>query len=119
MAHANRDRLAEVAASLGLLAGSLGKMARDISLMSQTEIDEVAEPSGPGRGGSSTMPHKRNPVGFARDSSGRRSFACPRSISTMLTAMVQEHERGLGGAGTPNGKRCRRFSGWWPAPWLT
>lgn len=93
--HAHRDRLAEVAASLGLLAGSLGKMARDISLMSQTEIDEVAEPSGPGRGGSSTMPHKRNPVGSAIILAA--AVRVPGLVSTMLTAMVQEHERGLGG----------------------
>jgi 3-carboxy-cis,cis-muconate cycloisomerase len=93
--HAHRDRLAEVAASLGLLTGSLGKMARDISLMSQTEIDEVAEPSGPGRGGSSTMPHKRNPVGSAIILAA--AVRVPALVSTMLTAMVQEHERGLGG----------------------
>lgn len=93
--HAHRDRLAEVAASLGLLAGSLGKMARDISLMAQTEVDEVAEPSGPSRGGSSTMPHKRNPVGSAVILAA--AVRVPGLVSTMLTAMVQEHERGLGG----------------------
>jgi 3-carboxy-cis,cis-muconate cycloisomerase len=93
--HSHRDRLVEVAASLGLLVGSLGKIARDISLMSQTEIDEVVEPSGPGRGGSSTMPHKRNPVASAVMLSA--ALRVPALISTVLTAMVQEHERGLGG----------------------
>jgi 3-carboxy-cis,cis-muconate cycloisomerase len=93
--HSHRDRLAEVAASLGLLVGSLGKMARDISLMSQTEIDEVVEPSGPGRGGSSTMPHKRNPVGSAVILAA--ALRVPALVSIVLTAMVQEHERGLGG----------------------
>jgi 3-carboxy-cis,cis-muconate cycloisomerase len=93
--HSHRDRLAEVAASLGLLVGSLGKIARDISLMSQTEIDEVIEPSGPGRGGSSTMPHKRNPVGSAVILAA--ALRVPALVSTVLTAMVQEHERGLGG----------------------
>ena len=93
--HSHRDRLAEVAASLGLLVGSLGKIARDISLMSQTEIDEVVEPSGPGRGGSSTMPHKRNPVGSAVILAA--ALRVPALVSTVLTAMVQEHERGLGG----------------------
>jgi len=93
--HSQRDRLAEVAASLGLLVGSLGKIARDISLMSQTEIDEVVEPSGPGRGGSSTMPHKRNPVGSAVILAA--ALRVPALVSTVLTAMVQEHERGLGG----------------------
>ena len=93
--HSHRDRLAEVAASLGLLVGSLGKIARDISLMSQTEIDEVVESSGPGRGGSSTMPHKRNPVGSAVILAA--ALRVPALVSTVLTAMVQEHERGLGG----------------------
>src|SRR4029077_3069882 len=93
--HSHRDRLAEVAPSLGLLVGSLGKIARDISLMSQTEIDEVVEPSGPGRGGSSTMPHKRNPVGSAVILAA--ALRVPALVSTVLTAMVQEHERGMGG----------------------
>lgn len=93
--HSHRDRLAEVAAALGLLVGSLGKMARDISLMSQTEIDEVLEPAIPGRGGSSTMPHKRNPVSSAVILAA--GLRVPPLVSTMLTAMVQEHERGLGG----------------------
>ena len=93
--HAHRDRLAEVAAVLGLLVGSLGKIARDISLMSQTEIDEVIEPSGPGRGGSSTMPHKRNPVSSAVILAA--ALRIPALVSIILTCMVQEHERGLGG----------------------
>ena len=93
--HSHRDRLAEVAASLGLLVGSLGKIARDISLMSQTEIDEVLEPSGAGRGGSSTMPHKRNPVSSAVILAA--ALRVPALVSTILTSMVQEHERGLGG----------------------
>ena len=93
--HSHRDRLAEIAASLGLLVGSLGKMARDISLMSQTEIDEVLEPSGTGRGDSSTMPHKRNPVSSAVILAA--AFRVPALVATILTSMVQEHERGLGG----------------------
>jgi 3-carboxy-cis,cis-muconate cycloisomerase len=93
--HAHRDRIAEVAATLGLLTGSLGKIARDISLMSQTEVAELAEPNPPGRGGSSTMPHKRNPVACAEVLSA--AIRVPALVSTMLSAMVQEHERGLGG----------------------
>jgi 3-carboxy-cis,cis-muconate cycloisomerase len=93
--HSHRDRFAEVAASLGLLVGSLGKIARDISLMSQTEIDEVLEPSGAGRGGSSTMPHKRNPVSSAVILAA--ALRVPGLVSIMLTSLVQEHERGLGG----------------------
>ena len=62
--HTQRDRLVEFAAVLGLIAGSLGKVGRDLSLLMQTEAGEVFEPAAPGKGGSSTMPHKRNPVGL-------------------------------------------------------
>jgi 3-carboxy-cis,cis-muconate cycloisomerase len=93
--HAHRDRFAEVAAAVGLLVGTAGKIARDISLLSQTEVGEVLEPSEPGRGGSSTMPHKRNPVGSAAILSA--ATRVPGLVATMLSAMVQEHERGLGG----------------------
>jgi 3-carboxy-cis,cis-muconate cycloisomerase len=93
--HAHRDRIAEVATTLGLLVGSLGKIARDISLMAQTEVGELSEPAAPGRGGSSTMPHKQNPVGCALILSA--AIRVPALVSTMLTSMVQEHERGLGG----------------------
>jgi 3-carboxy-cis,cis-muconate cycloisomerase len=93
--HAHRDRFAELACALGLLVGSLGKIARDVSLMSQTEIAEVAEPRPRGGGGSSTMPQKRNPVGSAVVLSA--AIRVPGLVSTMLSAMVQEHERGLGG----------------------
>lgn len=93
--HAHRDRMVEVATTLGMLTGTLGKMARDISLMMQTEVAEVAEPAGPGRGGSSTMPHKRNPVGCAAVLTA--SVRVPPLVATMLSGMVQEHERALGG----------------------
>ena len=63
--HAHRDRVAEVATVLGLLAGTLGKIAQDIALMMQTEVGEAFEAAAKGKGGSSTMPHKRNPVGCA------------------------------------------------------
>ena len=93
--HVHRDRFAEVATTLGLLVGTLGKIARDISLMAQTEVAELAEPSAPGRGGSSTMPHKQNPVGCATILTA--AIRMPGLVSTMLSAMVQEHERGLSG----------------------
>jgi 3-carboxy-cis,cis-muconate cycloisomerase len=93
--HTQRDRMAEVATVLGLLTGTLGKMARDISLLMQTDVAEVAEPSAPGRGGSSTMPHKRNPVGCAAALTA--AVRVPGLVSTMLSGMVQEHERALGG----------------------
>lgn len=93
--HANRDRLAEVATFLALLTGTLGKIARDLSLQMQTEIGELFEPAGEGRGGSSTMPHKRNPVGCAVVLSA--ATRAPALAATMLSAMSQEHERGIGG----------------------
>jgi 3-carboxy-cis,cis-muconate cycloisomerase len=93
--HSHRDRLVEVATTLGLCVGTLGKIARDISLHAQTEVGEVFEPSGEGRGGSSTMPHKRNPVTSAVVLSA--ATRVPGLVGTMLSAMVQEEERGLGG----------------------
>lgn len=93
--HSDRDRVAEVATTLGLCVGTLGKIARDIALHTQTEVGEVFEPAGEGRGGSSTMPHKRNPVTCAVVLSA--AIRVPALVSTMLTAMVQEEERGLGG----------------------
>jgi 3-carboxy-cis,cis-muconate cycloisomerase len=92
--HTHRDRLAEVATVLGLLTGTLGKIARDVSLLMQTEVGEVFEPSAPGKGGSSTLPHKRNPVGSAVILGA--ALRVPALVSIMLTAMVQEHERGMG-----------------------
>jgi 3-carboxy-cis,cis-muconate cycloisomerase len=93
--HTQRDRIAECATFLGLLTGSLGKIARDLSLLSQTEVGELNEPAEPGRGGSSTMPQKRNPVACAAALSA--AIRVPPLVSTMLSAMVQEHERALGG----------------------
>jgi len=93
--HSHRDRMAELATFLGLLTGTLGKIARDISLHAQTEIAELAEPASDGRGTSSTMPHKRNPVTCAALIAA--ATRAPGLVSTILTAMPQEFERGLGG----------------------
>jgi 3-carboxy-cis,cis-muconate cycloisomerase len=93
--HAQRDRVAEVATTLGMLVGSLGKIARDMSLQIQTEVGELAEPVAEGRGGSSTMPHKRNPVGCAATLAA--AVRVPALVAMMLSGMVQEHERALGG----------------------
>ena len=93
--HSHRDRMAEIATTIGLCCGTLGKIARDISLHTQTEVGEVFEPTADGRGGSSTMPHKRNPVTCAVVLSA--AARVPPLVSTMLSAMVQEQERGLGG----------------------
>jgi 3-carboxy-cis,cis-muconate cycloisomerase len=92
--HSHRDRMAEIATTLGLCCGTLGKIARDISLHTQTEVGEVFEPSSDGRGDSSTMPHKRNPVTCAVVLSA--AARVPALVSTMLATMVQEQERGLG-----------------------
>jgi len=93
--HSHRDRIAEVATTFGLLAGTLGKIARDISLHTQTEVAEIFEPAGEGRGGSSTMPHKRNPVAAAVVLAA--SVRIPGLVSSALSSIVQEEERGLGG----------------------
>ena len=77
-----------------ILAGTCGKIARDVSLLMQTEIAEAFEPAADGRGGSSSMPHKRNPVAAAA------ALACaqhrPASRRAILAAEVQEHERSAG-----------------------
>jgi 3-carboxy-cis,cis-muconate cycloisomerase len=93
--HAERDRLVELACALGITAGTLGKVARDIALMAQTEVNEAHEAPAEGRGGSSSMPQKRNPV--AASIALAAAVRAPGLVSTMLAAMPQEHERGLGG----------------------
>lgn len=93
--HGARDRVVELATMLALLTGSLGKMARDIALLMQTDVGEAFEPAGEGRGGSSTMPHKRNPVTAAVVLSA--ATRVPHLAGSLLSGMVQEHERGLGG----------------------
>ena len=93
--HAHRDRMAETAAFFGILTGTLGKIARDISLHAQSEVGELSEPAGHGRGGSSTMPHKRNPVSCSAVLAAATRM--PGLVGTMLSAMPQEQQRGLGG----------------------
>jgi len=89
--HAHRDRLAGVVTACGIYSGSLGKIARDVTLLMQQEVGEVSEPGG----GSSAMPHKRNPAGsvIALASAAR----VPGLVSTYLGLMIQEHERAAGG----------------------
>jgi 3-carboxy-cis,cis-muconate cycloisomerase len=93
--HTHRDRLATMICACGVLTGSLGKMARDISLLMQTEIAEASEPASEGRGGSSTMPHKRNPIACSLTLAAAQRV--PGLVASFLSAMVQEHERGVGG----------------------
>lgn len=92
--HTQRDEWIALACELGLLVGSLGKLAQDIALMGQYEVGEVAEPSAPGRGGSSAMPHKRNPVAcMVALSAAQRA---PQHVAALLACMPQAHERALG-----------------------
>jgi 3-carboxy-cis,cis-muconate cycloisomerase len=93
--HAHRDRLAALVAACGVATGSLGKMARDVSLLMQSEVGEASEPGGAGRGGSSTMPHKHNPIACSLTLAA--AHRVPGLVSTFLSSMVQEHERGVGG----------------------
>ena len=93
--HAHRDRLAALVAACGVYTGSLGKMARDIALLMQGEVGEAAEPGGDGRGGSSTMPQKRNPIACSLTLAA--AHRVPGLVSTFLAGMTQEHERGAGG----------------------
>jgi 3-carboxy-cis,cis-muconate cycloisomerase len=92
--HTMRDRFAEVGCFLGLVTGTLGKIATDVNLMAQTEVQEVSESFTPGRGSSSTMPQKRNPV------STSYILGCAgvvrQQVAALLDAMVAEHERSNG-----------------------
>ena len=92
--HTHRDRIAEAASVLAMLAGTCGKIARDVSLMMQTDVAEAFEPSGEGRGGSSTMPHKRNPVAAATALAA--ATMAPNLAATIFAAQVQDHERSAG-----------------------
>jgi 3-carboxy-cis,cis-muconate cycloisomerase len=91
--HTDRTRVTELAGALGVLAGAVAKIARDVTLLAQTEVAEVYE-SGDGHGVSSTMPHKRNPV--AAVSAVAAATRAPGLVSTLLGAMVQEHQRAAG-----------------------
>jgi 3-carboxy-cis,cis-muconate cycloisomerase len=92
--HTHRDRIAEAASVFAILSGTCGKIARDVSLMMQTDVGEAFEPSGQGRGGSSTMPHKRNPVAAA--SALAAATMAPNLAATIFAAQVQDHERSAG-----------------------
>jgi 3-carboxy-cis,cis-muconate cycloisomerase len=92
--HTARGRLVELGTALALAAGTAGKIAQDIVLLAQSEVAEVSERRAPGRGGSSTLPQKRNPVGAVE------TLACVRSVNAqadiLIGAMTQEHERAAG-----------------------
>ena len=90
--HTHRDSLCELVTFFGLLTGSIAKIATDIMLLAQTEIAEVHEPAAKGRGVSSTMPHKRNPVLSQQIIVAARLTRA--HVMSMLEAMIQDHERG-------------------------
>ena len=92
--HTNRTRVGELAGALGVAAGVLGKVALDVTLLAQTEVAEVSEAGEEGRGGSSTLPHKRNPIGAVLITAATRRV--PGLVATLLGATPQEQERATG-----------------------
>lgn len=92
--HTQRDEWVRLGMEVAILTGSLGKIAADLALMAQGEVGELAEPSGDGRGGSSAMPHKRNPVSSMIGLAAATRI--PQQAATLLASMGQQHERGLG-----------------------
>ena len=92
--HTDRVRISDIGGVLSLVAGVMGKISQDVILMAQTEVGEVAEPAGEGRGGSSTLPHKQNPIlSVIAAANARRVLDLSH---TLQVAMVGEHERATG-----------------------
>jgi 3-carboxy-cis,cis-muconate cycloisomerase len=92
--HTRRTPVADLGAALSLVTGALGKIATDVALLAQSEVDEVAEPAGPGRGGSSAMPHKRNPALATLVRSA--ALQVPAQVQVLLAAQAAAHERPAG-----------------------
>jgi 3-carboxy-cis,cis-muconate cycloisomerase len=92
--HSARDAFARLGSEAAILAGIAGKIGRDVSLLMQPEVGEAAEPAVQGRGGSSSMPHKRNPAAclLALEAAQR----APGLAATLLGELGGEHERGIG-----------------------
>jgi 3-carboxy-cis,cis-muconate cycloisomerase len=92
--HTIRTSIGQLAGALGVLVGVLAKVARDVTLLAQSEVEEIREGGAPGRGSSSSMPHKRNPAASVS------LLACARRVpglvATLLASMEQEHERAAG-----------------------
>lgn len=93
--HTERSRILDIATALAGLSGAAAKIATDVLLLMQTEVAEVFEPAAAGKGGSSTMPHKRNPVGSVAIRANHRRIA--GLMATMTLSLEQEHERAAGG----------------------
>ena len=92
--HTERGRVAEIAAALGQVCGAVGTAAQDVVLLAQTEVGEVTEEGGAGIGGSSTMPHKRNPIAAVSALANARQ--APGLVANLLAAQIQEHQRAAG-----------------------
>ena len=92
--HTVRDNIAEVGAFLGLVGGTLGKVSMDVKLMMQTEVAEVYEPFAHGRGSSSTMPQKRNPISSCYVHAA--ISVVRQHAAALMDAMVADHERSTG-----------------------
>lgn len=99
--HGQRDRIFEAAAVMTGMVATCAKLARDVALMMQTEVGEVLEPAAPGRGGSSTMPHKRNPA-LSATILGAQQLV-PQLMAAVAAGGAGEHER---------------FAGGWQGEWL-
>ncbi len=93
--HTERDRIAEIASTLGVVAGAMAKIAGNVALLAQTEVGEATEASAAGKGSSSAMPQKRNPVDATSAMAAARLAV--GVVPVILSAMVQEHERAVGG----------------------
>ena len=93
--HVERSRVFDIAAALAGLSGACAKVATDVLLMMQTEVGEAFEPAAEGKGGSSTMPHKRNPMGAVAIRANHRRIA--GLMATLVMGLEQEHERAAGG----------------------
>src|SRR5260370_878656 len=93
--HTEPDRLAEVAATLGVVAGAMAKVAGDVVLLAQTEVGEASEGAAPGKGGSSALPQKHNPVDAINAIASARLAVGVAPV--ILSAMAQEHERAARG----------------------
>jgi 3-carboxy-cis,cis-muconate cycloisomerase len=93
--HTERDRVAEIATTLGVVAGAMAKIAHDIALLTQNEVGEVSEGAAPGKGGSSAMPQKHNPVDATMAIASARLAV--GIVPVILSSMTQEHERAVGG----------------------
>lgn len=93
--HGRRGGVAAIGCALAILIGALGKIARDVSLLAQNAVGEAHEPRIGGRGGSSAMPHKRNPTGCQVALSA--ALRAPGLVATLLSGLPAEYERGLGG----------------------